>query len=239
MKKAVRKLLNRMSVPKTAIEQRCLALAPVISQMECIAHGQGLLQSTKAMLPINSLGQPLPWFTFPAIEYLNQLDLATSSIFEYGCGNGSLYWAERAELVWSTESDADWMKKITAVAPSNLNIIFAEDRTTYANSIRLAGKKFDIIVVDGDFRLSCAQEAVSYLNPGGMIILDNADWFPETASFLRASDLIQVDMFGLGPGLWYSWATSFFLRRDFSLKPITARSPSTPIGGILQTKNED
>ena len=31
-------------------------------------------------------GNPIPWYTYPAIEYLSQFDYSDKEIFEYGCG---------------------------------------------------------------------------------------------------------------------------------------------------------
>jgi hypothetical protein len=36
-------------------------------------------------------GEPVPWFTYPTIEYLNHLDLSECSVFEYGMGYSTLY----------------------------------------------------------------------------------------------------------------------------------------------------
>jgi hypothetical protein len=44
-------------------------------------------------------GNPLPWYTYPAIEYLSQFDYGEKTIFEFGCGYSSLFWAERAAKV--------------------------------------------------------------------------------------------------------------------------------------------
>ena len=37
-------------------------------------------------------GNPLPWYTYPAIEYLSQFDYGEKTIFEFGCGYSSLFW---------------------------------------------------------------------------------------------------------------------------------------------------
>ena len=46
---------------------------------------------------------PIPWYTYPAIEYLSQFDYTDKQIFEFGCGFSSLFWAKRAEKVISIE----------------------------------------------------------------------------------------------------------------------------------------
>ena len=44
---------------------------------------------------------PIPWYTYPAIEYLSQFDYSNKEIFEYGCGYSSMFWANRAKKVTS------------------------------------------------------------------------------------------------------------------------------------------
>ena len=56
-------------------------------------------------------GNPIPWYTYPAIEYLAQFDYSDKKIFEYGCGNSSLFWAARAESVTSIEDNPEWFAK--------------------------------------------------------------------------------------------------------------------------------
>src|SRR2546423_6005291 len=53
----------------------------------------GYLKSAAAMRSIDAAGNPLPWITYPAIEFLKQLDLSDKTVFEYGCGGGApLFW---------------------------------------------------------------------------------------------------------------------------------------------------
>lgn len=54
-------------------------------------------------------GNPIPWYTYPAIEYLSQFDVTDKDVFEFGCGNSSLFWADRARLVTSIEDNPDWL----------------------------------------------------------------------------------------------------------------------------------
>src|SRR4030095_4668908 len=63
--------------------------------------------------------------------------------------------------------------------------------------------RFQIIVVDGyarsRVRYQCAQRALPHLDSNGLIILDNADWLPASALFLRRAGLIEVDFSGPVP----------------------------------------
>lgn len=190
----------------------------------------------------------LPWFTYPAIEALNNWDLSDKRVFEYGSGFSTLFWASRAKEVISVEHDRVWYEKIAGLAPKNVRLILApidrdeanpdpseetrEQFNAYANAIE---GRFNVIVVDGyarsRVRYLCAQAALPHLDPNGMIILDNSDWLPASALLLRRAGLIEVDLSGPVPGNNHHQTTSFFFSREFNFKPAATRQPKLPIGG--------
>lgn len=182
---------------------------------------------------IDRNGNPIPWYTYPAIEYLTQLDFSGKTVFEYGSGNSSLFWAARSEKVVSIENNRKWHTKISSNHNfKNLSIILEEENDLYVKSIADHGE-FDVIIIDGSHREECAHYAIKYLNPGGFVILDNSDWFPEVAQFLRESlNLIQVDMKGFAPINFYTSTTSIFFHRDFNLSAKDGLQPSSGIGSI-------
>jgi hypothetical protein len=42
------------------------------------------LRSAVKGQPVNARGEPVPWYTYPAIDYLRQLDFSDKTVFEYG-----------------------------------------------------------------------------------------------------------------------------------------------------------
>ena len=60
---------------------------------------------------IDKDGNPIPWYTYPAIEYLSQFDYSDKEIFEFGCGYSSMFWANRAKKVTSIEDNINWFSK--------------------------------------------------------------------------------------------------------------------------------
>ncbi|MHC4106363.1 MAG: SAM-dependent methyltransferase, partial [Planctomycetota bacterium] len=136
-------------------------------------------------------GEPLPWYTYPTIEYLKSLDLRDKIVFEWGCGNSSHFWATRCKQVFSCESDERWYDRVVGKKAKNQEIFLCKDEDSYVKQIEQLDSRFDIVVIDGKFRKSCAEQAIDYLNDGGIIILDNSDWYPETADFLRSKCFFQ------------------------------------------------
>jgi len=186
----------------------------------------------------------LPWFTYPAIEAIKNWDLSDKRVFEYGSGFSTLFWASRAKEVVSVEHNRSWYEKIAGIAPPNVRLTLApideiENPTekTFKQFEAYAGaidERFQIIVIDGyarsRVRYQCARAALPHLDANGLIILDNSDWLPATAMFLRESDLIEADFSGLVPGTNHSQTTSFFFTRQFNF-PSAGRQPQTPVGG--------
>jgi len=194
--------------------------------------------SWRKRLPVDKRGAPLPWYTYPAIEYLQQLDFSDCEVFEFGAGNGSLFWAERARRVVSVESDARWCEFVRQAGRPNLEIRLVEDLTRYPQAIGEEAGAFRVIVVDGQRRYACVQTAVERLAEGGLIILDNADWYPKSAAYLRDVGLIEVDFSGFGPVNDYTWTTSLFLTRQIQLRP-SGRQPCYSIGSLAQTADPE
>lgn len=194
----------------------------------------GFLKSVKAKLPINAEGAPIPWYTYPAIEYISQLDLSNKKIFEYGVGHSSLFFANRAKYVTSVEDNKEWFEKIEKQKPNNLNIIYEAEKDAYIQSIAKQNTLFDIIVIDASHRFDCCTYVKNFLAPGGFIILDNSDWCQKEANYLRNElDLIQVDFCGFGPINTWSWVTSIFMQRDFNFSTASKTQPQKPLGGTI------
>lgn len=199
----------------------------------------GLLNSMVRNAAVTSSGEPIPWYTYPAIEFLNQFDFTSAAILEYGCGNSTLYWAGRAKSVVSIEHERGWYDHMRSVAPGNVELIYAANAHDYASAAgRSSDGRYDIIVIDGQSRLLCAEQALRRLTDEGFIILDNSDWFPQTAKVLRSAGLLQVDFFGFAPINDYTSSTSLFFQRDCVLRPRRERQPVTGIGGLSKDFDE-
>ena len=180
-------------------------------------------------------GNPIPWYTFPAIEYLSQFDYSDKKIFEYGCGYSSAFWAIRAKNVTSIEDKTTWFERwISEFKYENLDVRWRDEGEGYENAIFEDGLKYDVIVVDGKRREKCAEAAVKALVAGGMIILDDSDRintseeYQKAVAFLKEAGLIQVDFYGFCPMNCYTKTTSVFLHRYFDLK---SKYPIQPING--------
>ena len=72
---------------------------------ELLEIGYGHLNSQRSKSCVNGNGEPIPWFTYPSIEYLNQLDLSGKTMLEWGAGNSSIFFSKRVKELISIEND--------------------------------------------------------------------------------------------------------------------------------------
>jgi hypothetical protein len=109
-----------------------------------------------------------PWYTFGALEMLDNMDLSNMSVFEYGCGLSSLWWKNKSKKWKGVDSNETWAKQCSC--------IHLTDEKQYITSC--IGETYDIIVIDGIFRDECTEYALKCINPNGYIIIDN--WYQTT-----------------------------------------------------------
>ena len=182
---------------------------------------------------VDAEGKEIPWYTYPATEFLKQLDFKNKTVFEYGSGNSTIFWSKRCKSILSVEDDKKWFDKIAKSLPENVDYRFTNDKDEYVNLPSFLDQKFDVIIVDGSYRSECASVAALHLKSDGFIILDNSDWYEATSSALREKDFIEIDMAGFGPINNYTWTTSIFLRRGVDLRPLADEQPKNSIGSLV------
>ena len=143
---------------------------------QAIGRHRGFLRSLREGMCVDAAGEPIPWYTYPAIEQLDKWDFSDCDVFEWGCGNSTRWWARRARSVVSVESSPEWHDKILAskVLPDNVRPILTRTDegdqpaalNRYVRTLDSCGN-FDVIVIDGEVcnraRYACAQLALSHL----------------------------------------------------------------------------
>jgi hypothetical protein len=164
-------------------------------------------------------GAPVPWYTYPANDFLAAQRYEGRDILEFGAGHSTLWWAGRARSVTSFEADADWTAYLSKLVPGNVTLHNA--RTFDQIDEILQGRRFDLIIVDGPDtpilgRQGCAERAPGWMAKDGGIILDNSEgsWSPDgrfrIMDYFRARGFGRVDFYGWGPANIAPACTSLF-----------------------------
>ena len=189
-------------------------LPPEINYLD----SSGWLESIKQGKPVNKEGKPIPWYTYPAIEFIEDKLSQDLVVFEYGAGNSTLWLAERVKSVVSVESDSNWFNTIRSQMPDNVEINLIQDPENYAKKIEeYPNNYFDLIIVDGINRNQCAEKAISRLKNTGFIIFDNTDnWEHNQGNLsLLEAGFKQIDFYGMIPSYTYKNCTSIFYQNEY------------------------
>ena len=209
-------LLNRQSVSAV------LAL-PLLARYGYLKES-GWLKSRHAGVPVDNQGHPLPWFTYPSIDFLKDRVSKDMDVFEYGAGNSTLWWADRVGQVVTCEHDENWYKRMFDLVPDNVALHhLSVNGGEYASMILRHQSEFDIVVIDGKDRVTCAKNCLPSLKEGGVIVWDNSDrdGYAEGYEFLLQNGYHRRDFEGMGPINRKPWNTSIFYRMDncLGIKP--------------------
>ncbi len=143
-------------------------------------------------------------------------------VFEYGCGNSTLWWANHVKQVISCEHDREWYEKMKLRIQPNVDLhhIDLQYGGEYSKKISEYVGRFDIVIMDGRDRVNCSKNCVNSLKKSGVIIWDNSDrdCYKEGYDYLFQKGYKRIDFEGMGPVNVYSWSTSIFYKEDNCLR---------------------
>lgn len=177
----------------------------------------GWFNSFKSGVPVNYNNIPIPWYTYPSIAFIEKRIDKDMVVFEYGCGNSTLWWSSRVRQVISCEHDKEWFETVKRQVASNviLHHIDMQPGGEYSRKMSEYREKFDIVIIDGRDRVNCSKNCVQALKKGGVVIWDNSDReeYREGQDFLSKCGYNRIDFEGIGPVNVYSWSTSVFYNK--------------------------
>jgi hypothetical protein len=178
----------------------------------------GWFRSYSERRPVDSQGLPIPFMSYGAITFLSNKACGECSVFEFGSGYSTLWWASRVQRVVSCEHDQSWYEQLTKLIPSNVTLLYREldNSRSYVNAIVDHEGTFDIIVIDGRERLACVNASLPFLSSRGVIVWDDTDRERYKAGILslRQYGFRQIEFVGIGPMLASTKYTSIFYRAD-------------------------
>lgn len=178
----------------------------------------GWFRSFDSKSPVDGYSEPIPWVTYSFMDFIADRIQKEHTIFEFGSGNSTFYYAKRALKVVSVEHDKAWFDKISSTKPSNSEMIFCELETggNYSKMPATMGQKFDIIIVDGRDRVNCCYQSLAALSEGGVVVLDDSERenYAAAISFFKKEGFKELSFSGISPGLFYRKSTSVFYKAN-------------------------
>jgi predicted O-methyltransferase YrrM len=131
-----------------------------------------------------------PWLTRDAISTLDGLLEPSWRGLEFGSGRGTLWLARRVAALTSVEHDPGWHGRVrglldeSGTANVDLRLVETSDddpRRAASPYVQVAHEfadgSLDLVLVDGILREHCVLAALPKLRAGGVLVLDNANWY--------------------------------------------------------------
>ncbi len=182
----------------------------------------GWFKSFKTKRSIDMNGNPIPWNTYPYINFIEERLRMDMNIFEYGGGNSTLWYAQRVKSIKSVENDKGWFEIISKKLPSNASMVYKnlEYNGEYSKEVLNGGTKYHIIIVDGRDRVNSVKHSLNKLTDDGVIVFDNSDLidYKEAITLLKNNGFKKLDFIGMSPITAHKNSTSIFYRQKNCLE---------------------
>jgi hypothetical protein len=199
MKKYIKKAI-KIFLSDTALSQY-QAYASLIKNRESYLYLTGWMQSLNAGKPINAQGNPVPWMNYSIVRLLEERLSGNLTLFEYGSGYSTFFYANKVKKVTSVEYDKEWYDKIKAQIPENVNLIFQKNdiNGNYCRTINSTENQYDVVIVDGRDRVNCVKQSIQCLSKKGLILLDDSQRvkYQEGIEFAKTNGFKALNFEGL------------------------------------------
>ena len=172
------------------------------------------------------------WIPYIAQEYLKTILHPDMKVFEYGCGDSTIFFSQLVSEVVSVEHNKQWFDKIQQLHLPNVKLFYepmeteqiGDDRSNpyHYKSASIDGSfknyvlsvmdyNYDLLFIDGRARSSCLK--LAFDNQVKEIVLDNSErgYYTEQVEIPDCYETIKF--YGWGPKNNYAWETTFYKRR--------------------------
>ncbi|MFC1537987.1 FkbM family methyltransferase [Candidatus Latescibacterota bacterium] len=179
-------------------------------------HTTGWIESIKRDGPYRSDGSGIPWMNYQTVQFLEKRLKSDFTLFEYGSGFSTRFWAGHVKQVISVEYDKHWFSAVKENIPEIVTLIFREKDVDgdYCRTIIEMNRLFDIVIVDGRDRVNCVKQSINALTERGVIVLDDSQRKPyrEAVTFACENGFRALDFEGLKPTEFRTHRTTILYR---------------------------
>ena len=206
-----------------------------LTKIQFNLYKRSWINSSRLGFTVDENNLPIPWYAFEAIEFLKINLTKNHTIFEFGCGASTLFFASKVKKVISLESNRRWFEIITSTlknsgdflleknyfSNANCEIFLMEDaldREEYQNFAKNYSQKnhlkFDLLIVDSLKRFECVKNSFETIKNDGYLILDDSERpnYKKIYDFLQKNNFSYQDFLGIAPAQLRIKKTTFFRR---------------------------
>ncbi|WP_394752635.1 class I SAM-dependent methyltransferase [Crenothrix sp.] len=177
---------------------------------------RGWFLSFTAKRSIDAAKNPIPWWSYGVIDFVEERLKPSLSCLEFGSGGSTVWLAHRIKSVTSIENDPNWAAIVKDFVPENVRLIELAKPENLSDE-HVGKEVFDILIVDPlAHRINCAKAGLPFLSETGVVIWDNtdgSDW-PEIKALMAEHGFKEISFNGLAPQEVSLSRTTIFYRTE-------------------------
>ena len=188
-----------------------------------------------------------PWLVRTMVDILDNWLMPEDRGIEWGSGRSTIWFAERVASLVSVEHNPDWYRRINSELKArglrNVEYHLCEREHEYSSvANKFSSERFDFCLVDGEARDHCALAAISLVKPGGIVIVDNCNWYLPTPTYSHSPFSRTLEQ---GPyrGKWAAyldgvqgwrriWTSNGVTDTGLWVKPTAVKEASNPVNQV-------
>jgi hypothetical protein len=160
-----------------------------------------------------------PMLSIPFLDWINSYDFSNFTLIEFGAGKSTIYFSSFFKNIISFETDEFYYKAIKESNLNNVEIILKTKEDIESGNFDLVIDDKTIIFLDSNTnRLVTAEHILNKSNPN-IIILDNAEWYPNTCITLYRSGYSEIPFWGVRPEDHVEKCVSVFIKNGYQMPP--------------------
>src|SRR5690242_7567318 len=116
--------ISKTLFPRLTLHWR--AYHKLIGNKDSYLYRTGWMQSLLESKPTDSAANPIPWMNYSVIKLLDDRLRPDFTLFEFGSGYSTRFYAKKVGTVVSLEYDEQWFRIVKADMPENVRLVFKD-----------------------------------------------------------------------------------------------------------------
>ena len=176
----------------------------------------GLMESYRRGYPCKVNGTAVPWMNYGLITLLEERLTEDVKLLEFGSGYSTLFFSRLVGSVTSIESDATWCETTRQMVGDSARVVLVDSTETesYRKVLEQLDDHFDVILIDGRNRVSCALLTSDMVTERGVILFDDSmrEEYKEGIDHLVDKGFKRLDFEGIKPTSIKLYRTTLFYK---------------------------
>ena len=176
----------------------------------------GLMESYRCGYPCKADGTAVPWMNYSLITLLEERLTEDIKLLEFGSGYSTLFFSRLVGSVTSIESEVEWFETTRQMVGDSADLFLVESTETesYRKVLEQLDDHFDVILIDGRNRVSCAVLTSDMVTERGVILFDDSmrEEYKEGIDHLVNKGFKRLDFEGIKPTSIKLYRTTLFYK---------------------------